>query len=422
MQLGSVRSQLRNATCCLLGCVTLGNQAEALPAKDTKSSIEFASLVYYELDRVRVIQPALRYTRKLQGERLLKINLGFDTMSGASPNGAATTGIAQSFTSPSGEDVDVSAGKLPTWEFRDLRNSAGIEWENPLGRLSKIALGGNFSKEADYQSAGLSASYSQDLFQRRTTITSGLSFNMDTSEPEGGVPEGLSLLDNGAIEGVGDKENKQVGDFFFGISQVVNRHLLLQLNFGLGQDKGYMTDPYKILSVIGESGQTLNYRTEKRPDSRNRNTVMLRSNWHTGRDVLHGSYRFYSDDWGIDAHTIDIKYFWKPDGEALQNWVFRPHFRWSIQSAADFYKHYLMLDESTEYASADSRLSAIRTTTFGLKVLPPEFLSGRFNFKVEYMLQQSDVRLSTIFDEFKKDDVLPDLRAFIFTIGYAIDF
>ena len=33
-----------------------------------------------------------------------------------------------------------------------------------------------------------------------------------------------------------------------------------------------------------------------------------------GGNVLEASYRYMTDDWGIDSHTIDVRYRWNFDG------------------------------------------------------------------------------------------------------------
>ena len=47
----------------------------------------------------------------------------------------------------------------------------------------------------------------------------------------------------------GDK-SKDVTNILLGITQVINRHTLVQFNYSLSQSDGYLNDPYKILSVV----------------------------------------------------------------------------------------------------------------------------------------------------------------------------
>ena len=65
-------------------------------------------------------------------------------------------------------------------------------------------------------------------------------------------------------------------------------------------------------------------------------------------DVIDGSYRFMTDDWGVTSHTIDLKYHWQLDHAYLE-----PHLRYYLQSEADFYHRYAL---STDYDSATQTL------------------------------------------------------------------
>ena len=71
-------------------------------------------------------------------------------------------------------------------------------------------------------------------------------------------------------------------DLLLGLTQVLGRHTVMRVNYSYSDSSGYLTDPYKILSVVdpvtgdlvgrtpapGESGPTGVYRFESRPDSR----------------------------------------------------------------------------------------------------------------------------------------------------------
>ena len=56
--------------------------------------------------------------------------------------------------------------------------------------------------------------------------------------------------------GLGDLTNKRgdqskdVTDLLIGVTQVLNRHTIVQFNYSLSQADGYLTDPYKVLSVV----------------------------------------------------------------------------------------------------------------------------------------------------------------------------
>ncbi len=74
----------------------------------------------------------------------------------------------------------------------------------------------------------------------------------DTINAVGGTPVPLAPM-----LGLGDTSNKVAGDqskdvldFLVGVTQVINRSTLVQLNYSLSQSDGDLTDPYKIISVV----------------------------------------------------------------------------------------------------------------------------------------------------------------------------
>ena len=89
-----VRGQLALATCGLLSGV-----AHAADAAETSWKVDSALLYYAEKDRVSVIEPTVHLKKALAEDAFLTLRVVFDSMSGASPNGATTTNAPQTFTS-----------------------------------------------------------------------------------------------------------------------------------------------------------------------------------------------------------------------------------------------------------------------------------------------------------------------------------
>ena len=140
----------------------------------------------------------------------------------------------------------------------------------------------NDSNEYDDTSLGASALYLQDFKNRNTTLSAGVAFYNDTIKPVGGIPVALSpMRQPGATNRVGADDTKTNADVILGITQVISRKTLMQLNYSMGITDGYLTDPYKIVTVVDPvtglpdnsallnvNADALPYVYEKRPDSR----------------------------------------------------------------------------------------------------------------------------------------------------------
>jgi hypothetical protein len=77
-----------------------------------------------------------------------------------------------------------------------------------------------------------------------------------------------------------------------GVTQVVNRYWLTQLNYSIGSTDGYQTDPYRIISAVDPvTGGPVEYRYESRPKSRLRQSVFWGNKIALGPTVLDLSAR-----------------------------------------------------------------------------------------------------------------------------------
>ena len=321
MQLKNIKTKVSLATCSLLQMT-----APVTLAAETDWDIDTALLFYSESDgRVSAIEPAIYAGKNLgDGGERIDLRLVIDSLTGATPNGAHASSVAQTFTTPSGKSsYTAKAGENPLDDtFRDTRVAVGADWTLPINRLSRVKLGFNASTEYDYLSLGVSAAYSQDFNNKNTTLTAAFAFNNDTISPEGDIPLALSpMRAPGDTNRDGSDDTKTITDFLVGITQVVNRNTIIEANYSYGLSDGYLTDPFKIVTVVDpvtglpDSSALLNinidalpYVYEKRPDSRQRNNLFFRTAHHLTEDVIHFSYRYYWDDWDITSNTFDFKY------------------------------------------------------------------------------------------------------------------
>jgi hypothetical protein len=416
-----IRTRLRTATCTLLAVA-------GTAAANGDWRIDAASLVYSEQGRVSVVEPFARLKRNFSNGQSFAAKIVLDAITGASPNGAMPTDHLQTFTSASGRSgksgnseqrrrtTVIGVGDTPIRKFQDHRGSLDLEYERPLARTLKAVVGGHLSAETDYVSRGATLTLSWDTADRLTTFTAGAGGNFDLVNPIGGKPEGFEWTDSTARYGNADK---RVFDGMFGITRVLSRRWLMQLNYGRAGNFGYLTEPYKVVSVLDGNGSTTSYRFEKRPDRRTTQDVLLSSAYQLTEDVVHFSYSYYWDNWRIRSHTVDVKYRYElPRGHYLE-----PHARYYSQTAASFYTYGLAAGAPPpQYATSDYRFGKMMTTTFGLKYGLPISWGGEFNVRAEYMRQSGDHHPSQAVGVQKQYDLFPSINVSILQIGYTLDF
>lgn len=379
-----LRAALRAAACVLLASgAPVGAAAQVQPGWQ----LDATALLYGEASRTDCVEPIARVTRFFEGGNSFSAQFGVDVITGASPSGAMPSGLAQTTTTPSGNTKTIPAGQVPTSRFQDFRGLVDLEYTQPLAALLTAKLGAHFSQEKDYRSAGGRGQVSLELFHRRTTLTAGGSADRDVVEPIGGTPVGLSPP--GVFAGSG-LEGKRSNAIMVGLSQVVTRRWLLGANCSRTTEDGYLTEPYKVVSLVdGVSGHTSGELKELRPRTRDRRNVLISSVYHHATDISYLSHRYYWDDWGVRANATDFKY----RHELSERAYLQPHVRFSAQTAADFF-HYGLIDLAPlpRYATSDFRLGALKSVTLGatygfqLGAIP-----GEWSTRLEYLGQWGKV-------------------------------
>jgi len=309
--------------------------AEAAPTTN-KISIKTLSYQDYQpgIDRIDVDAKAIDFLMPIKGEWSIAGNVVHDAISGASPK-YHTSGITP---------------------MVDTRNAYTASVTRYFSQDSFTA-GMSYSKEHDYLSRNYSLQNSLSTADQNTTLITGVSYSADEI-----MPNSIFLR---------ELKHKRSLDLVIGLTQVVSQTDLAQVTLRHSSGRGYFADQYKLYDL--------------RPDERRADTLLLRWNhYFTGNDsTLHASYRYYQDNFGIKAHTLEFEYVYNlPD-----NWQLSPVLRYYTQTRADFYFDPVANDPyadadtvgapiSVVYnryldgvpASMDQRLSAFGALTYGIKL------------------------------------------------------
>jgi hypothetical protein len=421
------------ASCALLGASAAHSQ-EAVGTQKEESSLNRllegvsfdSALAYYREDgRIQAVEPVVNVSKTFASGDVASLNVTFDSLSGASPNGAVPSNLPQTFASPSGTSLTtgrhlytIAPGRLPADpNYQDDRIAVAGEWELPLSRLTHLSLGGKVSGEDDFISATLSASIAQDFNERNTTLLLGINNEFDSLRPIGGAPVPDSDYATFDKDGVKTKDGLGV---LLGLTQVMTRHWLTELNLSWDRFHGYLNDPYKITSVLDAAGNTLGYLYESRPDERTRKSAYLenRVGWSNGSAGL--ALRYMQDDWGIHSDTAQAHLHFS---FANRQQYLEPSMRWYRQSAADFYMPWLTEEKpATGFQASDSRLGAFHAFTYGVKyaykLSSGAGLAGsEFSVRLEYYQQIQDHRLAAPV-LLQNLDLYPGLKAILVQFGW----
>ncbi|MBK8816773.1 MAG: DUF3570 domain-containing protein [Methylococcaceae bacterium] len=293
----------------------------------------------------------------------------------------------------------------------------GYEWDE-----AAITIGGGISLERDYESRFANLGGRMDFNNKLTTVNLGLSYtNSDINAILDSL--GSHYFDSSNYEGQIDTDEKNGLKTLHGTRQDWTTHLNLTqvlskatvADFGLGytRSSGFLENPYKLTWLLfqptdGSGPQDLPdgisfYRgkaaIEQRPDIRNQwNLTTKITQYVEPLDAaLHLGYNFFSDDWGIDAHTFDLDWV-QPIG---WGWQVTPRVRYYSQEAANFYTRLgrankiegiSLIIPQTSFSS-DQRLSGYGTLSGGLTV-SKQFAKGiSMEAGFEYYSHQGNLKL-----------------------------
>jgi hypothetical protein len=118
----------------------------------------------------------------------------------------------------------------------------------------------------------------------------------------------------------------------------------------------------------------LNY--EHLPDTRLKIPLGIRANYFVSdRFVLRSFYRFYTDDWGVRAHTAELEVPIKIN----PFFSISPFYRYYTQTAADYFAPYKVHDVSEPFFTSDYDLSQFNSQYIGagIRYTPADGVFGK---------------------------------------------
>lgn len=138
----------------------------------------------------------------------------------------------------------------------------------------------------------------------------------------------------------------------------------------------------------------------------------------SNRNITIGSYRFMTDDWGIDSHTLDFTYRLKLNN----NYFIQPHLRFYQQSEADFYRYFLRDSKTVpQTVSADYRLGDMKATTIGVKFGREKAGKHVWSTMLEYYLQTRESSPAETFGQITRQDLYPDVETIVVQFNHSFN-
>jgi hypothetical protein len=268
-------------------------------------------------------------------------------------------------------DVVTQASK---YKERRVQNNFGVDY---LHGNTLYSAGFISSVEPDYNSKTGFLSVSQSMFGDLTTVSFGYSQGWDiVGEASRGVVQPFKA----------DADHRT---YSLGVSQVLTRNLLLGLNFETDESDGYLQSPYRGIRYIDSNARGYSYGPSHDPNTRTGNAASAQLKYYLPyHAAIDGSYRFYTDTWGILANTLRVGY----TQPVLTAWTLDASARYYWQSHATFYSDLFPYQNAQNFESRDRELAQFHSLTVELgaswQFRPPWphwIEKGSVNLDVEHM-------------------------------------
>jgi hypothetical protein len=285
--------------------------------------------VYYKERSTRVVQPMIDARAALDDDTELDAHTLVDVITSAS----------------------AAAGAAGT-PFTERRYELGAGLTHRIGDYT-CGLSGRFSYEPDYTSGFGAGRCQAALAQQNTLIGLGVAAGNDGLSNAGARDE---MSQAAPVTG-----KLRTVLLSTSVTQVLSPLMVAGVTYDLMYIEGFLESPYRRVPVGGGMGMLV---PEAVPSSRLRHALFgsvrgfvpaTRSTWIAG-------YRFYLDDWDIQAHTPELRVV----QELRPALDLHARYRFHWQSEAYFYQRtYAALEP---FLTSDVKLSEFTTHTFGLEL------------------------------------------------------
>ena len=177
--------------------------------------------------------------------------------------------------------------------------------------------------------------------------------------------------------------NRNSYSLSFSFSQILTKKLQASLFFDVLQQEGMLSTPYhriyfadKPNYYIGQTQYIPVYETaenigvyrladdvERLPSTRFKIPIGIRFNYYVNETLkVRTYYRYYSDDWGITAHTANIEVPFKLSDQ----FTVYPMYRYFTQTASKYFAPFETHLSTEKYYTSDYDLSKFSSNQYGL--------------------------------------------------------
>jgi hypothetical protein len=256
--------------------------------------------------------------------------------------------------------------------------AGGVDWTMTYQASHELAvfIRNGVHDEENYggfnSGAGLVRSFAED----NTTLSASVNQNIDVFD--------FYRLNGGHLGHLG----RSGTNLNAGLTQLLSPTTVAHLDYGFTVQRGQLSNTWNIVPLT-----TGDRRQESLPPQRLRHALVGRvAQFLPWNGALHAFYRFYDDDWGIRAHTMELELY-----QRLSSFSYlRLNYRYYTQAGARFFT--TLATPGFKLATSDSDLAPFDAHTIGVKGsvdIPTRFAQNlHADASVERYFRSNDLRVS----------------------------
>ncbi len=276
------------------------------------------------------------------------------------------------YTSASSDMIDLKANSSASHSDTRYYPSASWTVENEK-KGTTFGIGLSSSTEFDYQSFGGNIMFAKKTRNKNGEFTAKLQAYLDQVS----LVAPVELRTTGSRRGDDyptTSRNTFAGSLSY--SQIINKRLQIMLLADVVQQQGYLSLPFHRVYFNDAS-----VHQENLPSSRFKLPLGFRANYFAGDRVIFKTYyRFYTDNWGLTAHTADIEMPIKITPFISVS----PFYRYYNQTAAKYFAPYEEHTSQDAYYTSNYDVSKFTSNFFGagIRIAPPQGILGMQHFSM----------------------------------------
>jgi hypothetical protein len=269
------------------------------------------------------------------------------------------------YSSASTDNIDYFDTHKSSASSMDARAHINASYSRQLKKSpNAYSVQAGFSQEYDVSSYNFGGSYTLNSEDQNRSLNLDASYMSDSwtllypTELRGNSDEQL------------DEDVRSTLKFGLSYSQVINKKLQALFSAELVSQSGLLSTPFHRVFfddafAYADDKEELSTRShiERLDDSRIKIPISMRWNYYLSDFMrLKTFYRFYSDSWGISAHTasVELPMMISP------SFIVSPFFRYHTQTAADDFYEFGTASSTAEFYTSDYDLSNFDSYKLGI--------------------------------------------------------